>query len=68
MKDSGANDTCVLVMGSALGEAAGVRERPGAPGFLPVRTRTRNRTTFQTGVNRCEVTEAALTPINPLPR
>ena len=50
-----------------MGKVAGIRECPGALWFL-MKKRTRNRMTFQTGMNKCEVTEAALTAISPLPR
>lgn len=54
--------------GVSVGEAAGMREHPESLWFLPIKMQISNRMTFQTGMNRCEVTEAALTPINPLPR
>lgn len=54
--------------GVSVGEAAGMREHHETLWFLPMRMRISNRMTFQTSMNRHEVTEAALTSINPLPR
>lgn len=57
---------CVCGHGVSMGKVAGIKECPGALWFLLMKKRTRNRMTFHTGRNKCEVTEAALTSINPL--